>query len=701
MRSVFYTTALICFIASCNQKEEKNPLLAEFSAPHQTPPFDRIKAEHYEPAFEKAIAMAREDIETIIQTPAAPDFDNTIVALDRSGEQLNTISSIFFNLNSACTDDDMQQIAQRVSPKLTEYSNSIYMNPQLFGRVKQVYESTDRQLLNPEQQTLLEDTWKAFIKGGANLEGENKKRFSEITMELSQLGLKFDENTLAETNGFQLHITDEKDLAGLPDGVIEMAAMTAKEKNAEGWIFTLHAPSYVPFMKYADNRSLREKMYRAYSSRGNHGNVYDNNEIIRKMVALRLEKAQLLGYNTYADYVLTDRMAQNPANVNHFLGELLAASHPHALADKKEAEEFARRKGFSGELQRWDWAYYSNQLKQEKYALDDEMLKPYFKLENVQQGVFSLANKLYGLTFKEVDNIPKYHEEVKTFEVYDHNGALLSILYTDFFPRESKGGGAWMTEFRGQHKDAAGNDIRPLVSIVMNFTKPTDSKPSLLTFDEVTTFLHEFGHALHGMLSQCTYNSTGGTNVRRDFVELPSQIMENWALEKEWLDTWAVHYQTGEKIPQEYITRIHEAANFQSGYQSDRQLSFGLVDMAWHSVTTPVTGSIQEFENQAMAPTEAFPVIDSSNFSTAFGHIFGGGYAAGYYSYKWAEVLDADAFSVFRQKGIFDPETATSFRTNILEKGGSEHPMILYKRFRGQEPSTDALLERSGLKNKE
>lgn len=700
MKQKLYMTSLILLLIACEDNTKKNPLLREFATPHQTPPFDQIKITDYEPAFEETIALARKDIENIANAKTAPDFENTIAALDRAGKQLNTVSSIFFNLNSACTNDEMQQIAQQISPKLTAYSNSVYMNPRLFERVRQVYESKTQLQLTPEQQTLLEDTWKSFIKGGANLEGEAKQRFTEITMELSRLGLKFDENTLAETNNFTLHVTNEEELSGLPESTLEMAAMTAKEKGMDGWVFTLHAPSYIPFMKYADNRELREKMYRAYSSRANHGNATDNNEVIRKMVALRLEKARLLGYNTYAEYVLTDRMAQTPAAVNTFLSELLAASHPFALQEKQEVEEFARRNGFTGELQRWDWAYYSNKLKQEKYALDDEMLKPYFKLENVQQGVFGLANKLYGLTFQEVYNIPKYHEEVKTFEVYDQAGEFLAVLYTDFFPRESKGGGAWMTEFRGQHKTAEGQDIRPLVSIVMNFTKPTDSKPSLLTFDEVTTFLHEFGHSLHGMLSQCTYNSTGGTNVYRDFVELPSQLMENWALEKEWLDTWAVHYQTGEKIPQEYIERIRRAANFQSGYQSDRQLSFGMVDMAWHSITEPFTGSIQQFENGAMSSTEAFPVVDSSSFSTAFGHIFGGGYAAGYYSYKWAEVLDADAFSVFKQKGIFDRETADSFRKNILEKGGSEHPMTLYKRFRGQEPTPDALLERSGLKKK-
>ena len=690
MKTTVYTT---------NTQQDENPLLSGFRTPYQTPPFDRIKTAHYEPAFDKAIEEARKEITALAASSEEPGFENTIAALDRAGELLDTVSSLFFNLNSACTNEEMQQIAQRVSPRLAEYSNAIYMNPELFQRVKQVYHQKENLRLTPEQATLLENTWKAFVKGGANLPEEARKRFREITMELSRLSLKFEENTLAETNGFSLHVTDRQQLSGIPEGTLEMAAQNAREKGMEGWLFTLHAPSYIPFMKYADNRNLREKMFRAYGSRGNRGNQYDNNDIIRRITALRLEKARLLGYSTYAGYVLGNRMAKTPENVNRFLNQLLEASHPYALAEKKEVEEFARRNGFREQLQRWDWAYYSNKLKQEKYALDDEMLKPYFQLENVQQGVFGLANKLYGLTFREVDNIPKYHEDVKTFEVHDGDGKFLAILYTDFFPRESKSGGAWMTEFRGQHK-IGGQDIRPLVSIVMNFTKPTASKPSLLTFDEVTTFLHEFGHSLHGMLSQCTYNSTGGTNVYRDFVELPSQLMENWALEKEWLDTWAVHYRTGEKIPREYITRIREAANFQSGYQSDRQLGFGMVDMAWHSITSPVTGTIREFETEAMKSTETFPDVATSCFSTGFGHIFGGGYAAGYYSYKWAEVLDADAFSVFRQKGVFDKATATAFRQNILEKGGSEHPMTLYERFRGRQPTIDALLERSGLKRK-
>ncbi len=670
-----------------------NPLLQPF----QLPPFQQIQMQHYLPAFKTAIQEALTEIEHIAHTPEPPTFQNTIEALEYAGEQLNRISALFFNLNSACTNPEMQKIAQQISPDLTQYANSITMNPALFDRVKQVYENKKNLSLTPEQHTLLDDTWKSFIRGGANLKGEERKKYKEITTELSCLSLQFEENVLAETNSYELLLTDEQDLAGLPDSSKEAAKLNAQEKGKKGWLFNLHAPSYVPFMKYADKRELREELFKAYSSRGNHENAYNNTEIIRKITALRLEKARLLGYPTYADYVLANRMAESTSEVNSFLDTLFQASHPAAIREKEEVEAFAHQNGFQKELQRWDWAYYSNKLKQKKFALDDEMLKPYFPLEKVEKGIFSLANRLYGISFQEVNNIPKYHPEVKTFEVRDENNHFLSILYTDYFPRNNKNGGAWMTEFLTQHMQN-GKDIRPQISLVMNFTRPTPQQPSLLTFDEVTTFLHEFGHALHGMLSRNTYNSTAGTNVYRDFVELPSQIMENWALEKEWLDQWATHYQTGEKIPQEYIDKIKKAANFQSGYQNDRQISFARIDMAWHSIKEPINEPICQFEQKAIQSTELFPSVTGSCFSTAFGHIFDGGYAAGYYSYKWAEVLDADAFSLFKERGIFDRETARSFRQNILEKGGSEHPMELYVRFRGHKPSVDALLERSGLK---
>lgn len=697
MRNTTFMAAIILLVASCG-KTQQNPLLSDFATPHQTPPFDKIKTEHYEPAFDTAIEEAQKELTQIASSKETPTFENTIVALDNVGERMGAISGIFFNLNACLTDSLMQDIAQNVSPKLTSFSHSIYMNPELFARVKQVYEQKESLNLNPEQTTLLENTWKSFIDGGANLEGAAKERFKEISIELSKLSLTFDKNELAETNAYELHVTDEKDLSGLPDGAKEMAAMTAKQRGKEGWVFTLQYPSMGPLMKYADNRKLREDIYRANASRGHKANENNNEDVVKKITALRLEKANIMGYDTYADYALTSRMANSPETVNTFIEELHAASYPFNVKDKKEVEDFARKNGLNGELQRWDWSYYSNKLMQEKYALDDEMLKPYFKLENVQKGIFDLSTRLYGITFKEVTNIPVYHPEVKTYEVYDNDGSFLAILYTDFFPRESKGGGAWMTEFRGQ-KMKDGKDQRPLVSLVMNFTKPTDTKPSLLTFNEVTTFLHEFGHALHGIFGKATYGSTSMDGVYRDFVELPSQFMENYALEKEWLDTWAVHYETGEQIPQEFIDKIKRSSNFQSGYTSDRQLSFGMVDMAWHTIKAPVTEDLVTFEQRAMGKTETMPFVEGSAFSTAFGHIFAGGYAAGYYGYKWAEVLDADAFSLFKQNGIFDKATAESFRRNILEKGATEHPMTLYKRFRGEEPGVDALLERSGLKN--
>ncbi len=684
----------LILLLTLHEDTKQNPLLKDFTTPYETPPFNLIKTEDYEPAFNTAIEEAKAEIEAIATSPTEATFENTIVALDAAGERLNRIAEIFFNLNSCLTNEEIQEIAQRVSPKLTEYGHSIYMNTALFHRVQKVRENCRN--LDPEDSRLLESTWKAFIDGGANLEGEAKKRFKEISIELSKLSLTFDKNELAETNNFELHLTDEADLAGLPEGVREAAAIAAQEKGKEGWIFNLQAPSYIPFLRYADNRQLREKIYKAYSRRGFQANEYNNEEIVKRITALRLEKARIMGYNTYAEYALTKRMAKNPENVNRFIEQLHGPSYKASCHEKEEVEAFAQKHGLEGELQRWDWPYYSNKLKQEKYAFDDEMLRPYFQLENVQQGIFGLATKLYGITFEKISNIPVYHEDVTTFKVNDRDGNFLAILYLDFFPRESKTTGAWMTQFRGQ-RQRNGKDIRPLVSLVMNFTKPTPSKPSLLTFNEVTTFLHEFGHALHGMLSRCRYDGTSMDSVYRDFVELPSQFMENYALEKEWLDTWAVHYQTGEKIPQEFIDKIRKSANFQSGYASDRQLCYGMIDMAWHSITQPVSEPLIEFERRVMSRTEIMPTVEGSAFSTAFGHIFAGGYAAGYYGYKWAEVLDADAFSVFKKQGIFNPETASSFRHNILERGNSEDPMELYKRFRGQEPTVDALLERSGL----
>ncbi|WP_235208132.1 M3 family metallopeptidase [Saccharicrinis fermentans] len=683
---------------SCNQKStmNTNPLLEEFSTVHNTPPFDQIQSSHYLPAFKEAIIKAKADIDKIVSSTEEPTFENTILALEYAGKQLNDVSNIFFNINSAETNEEIQAIAREVSPLLTEYSNDIVLNETLFRKVKTVYDSRNKLNLNEEQLKLLEDSYKGFERKGALLKGEDKERYRSITSKLSQLTLQFGENILAETNGYKLHITDEADLSGLPAGIIEAAATVAKSENKEGWIFTLQFPSYVPFMKYADNRELRRQMYMAYSTRANHDNEYDNKEIITQIVNLRLEKAKLLGYENHAQFILEERMAQTPEKVNTFLDELFARSIDFAKNEIAEVETFAQKNGLKDQLQRWDFSYYSEKLKAEKFDFTEEMTKPYFQLEKVIDGVFGLANSLYGISFKENKNIPVYHKEVKAYEVLDEDGSFLAVLYLDFHPRSGKRGGAWMTNYREQYiKD--GKNIRPFVSLVCNFSRPTEDTPSLLTHNEVTTFLHEFGHGLHGMLANTTYQSLSGTNVYRDFVELPSQLLENWGTEKEWLKLVGKHYKTGEVIPDELVDKILASSNFQSGYLSVRQLSFGMNDMAWHSINTPFKGLVTEFEKEAMAKTELFPQVEGTCFSTAFSHIFSGGYAAGYYGYKWAEVLDADAFKAFKKNGIFNKETAASFRKNILSKGGTKHPMELYVAFRGQEPTPDALLERSGL----
>ena len=680
-----------------NEVKETNPLLKEWNTPHQTPPFTEIKHKHFIPAIDATLKEAKDEVDVIINGTDQPTFQNTIVALEVAGEKLERVTSVLFNLNSAHTDDEIQAIARDVSPKLSEFSNYISLNEKLFRKVKAIYAQKEKLNLTPQNLQLLEKKFLGFVRSGANLEGDAKKRYAEITTELSQLSLKFDENVLAETNAFQLIVTNEKDLAGLPDYEIEAAAQAAKSKGKEGWLFTLHGPSFVGFMKYADNSQLREQMYRAYTSRGFQKNDKNNEEIIRKTVNLKLEKAKLLGFKNHAEYVLAERMAENPQKVNDFINQLHLASRPAAEKDAAEVQTFAKKLGLKDPLQRWDWSYYSEKLKNANYGFDEQQVKPYFQLEKVQAGVFDLATRLYGLTFKENKTIPVYHPDATAYEVFDEDGSFLSVLYLDFFPRESKNGGAWMNDLRPESK-VNGKDIRPIITVVCNFTKPTETKPSLLTFNEVTTFLHEFGHALHGMMAKTIYPSQSGTNVYRDFVELPSQVMENWATQKEWLDLFAVHYETGEKIPAELVQKLIDAENFQAGYASERQLSFGMNDMAWHSITEPMNGDIVEFEQKAIASTELFEPVAGSCLSTAFSHIFAGGYASGYYGYKWAEVLDADAFSVFKKNGIFDRATATLFRKNILEKGGTEHPMKLYVAFRGQEPSIEPLLERSGLK---
>jgi len=671
-------------------------LTQKFQTKYDTAPFSQIKMEDYQPAFIENIAAAKEEIDAIINNPAEPTFENTIEALEFSGNALDRLSSIFFNLNSAETCDEMQKIAQKVSPLLTEFSNDITLNEDLFKRIKTVYDQKDSLNLSVEQATLLDKKFKSFSRNGALLSEDKKTKLREIDTELAKLKLTFGENVLAETNNYQLHITNESDLKGLPEGAIEAANSLAKSKDLEGWIFTLDFPSYIPFVTYADNRELRKEMAIAAGKKAFQGNEFDNKEITLKIAKLRFERANLLGYTTHSHFVLEERMAQNPDKVKSFLNDLLAKAKPAAQKEFAELTAFAKELDGIDQLEKWDGAYYSEKLKQKLFNLDDEKLKPYFQLENVLNGAFTIAGKLYGLTFTEVFDIDKYHEEVTTYEVKDEFGELVSIFYADFFPRKGKRNGAWMTSFKSQSiKD--GVNERPHISNVCNFTKPTETKPSLLTFNEVTTLFHEFGHGLHGMLANTTYPSLSGTSVYWDFVELPSQVMENWCYEPEALALFAKHYQTGEIIPQEYVEKIKESASFQEGMATLRQLSFGLLDMAFHSNNPTEIKDIKAFEKTAFAGTTLYPDVAENCMSVSFSHIFQGGYSSGYYSYKWAEVLDADAFEYFQEEGIFNKEVAAKFKDNILSKGGTELPMELYKRFRGKEPKADALLKRAGL----
>lgn len=673
-----------------------NPLLEKYNTPYETVPFDKIKTEHYMPAFEQGMKEHIKEIEAIVSNSKPATFENTIVALEKSGALLEKVSSPFFNLLSSETNDEMQEIAQKVSPLLSEHGNAITLNEKLFSRVKAVYDSRTSLKLTAEQQMLLQKTYDSFAENGANLSAKDKEIYKQISKDLSMLTLTFGQNGLKETNKWSLNITDKNLLSGLPQDVLDMLALNAKKANKEGWVLDLKATTYGPVMKYADNRDLRRELYMAYSTRNMLGGEFDNVENIRKIANLRLQMAKLLGHKSYADYSLVQRMAENKTNVYNLLDKLLVAYKPTAEKEYNELQSYASKNGAYFKIQSWDWAYYSEKLKAEKFDLTDEMLKPYFELENVKKGVFGLATKLYGIKFVKNKNIPVYHSEVDAYDVIDEKGKLVSVLYTDFHPREGKRAGAWMSEFKGQWMDGK-VDSRPHITIVMNFTRPTETKPALLTFDEYTTFLHEFGHALHGMLSKCTYESLSGTNVYRDFVELPSQIMENWGPEKAFLDGFAVHYQTGEKIPVELIKKIKDAENFNVANFCLRQLSFGFLDMAWHTIEVPYAGDVIKMEKDAMSKTQILPVINDVAMSPTFNHIFAGGYAAGYYSYKWAEVLDADAYSLFVKNGIFDKKTAASFRQNVLMKGGTEHPMTLYKRFRGQEPTIDALLKRHGI----
>ena len=672
-----------------------NPLLVESTAPHGAPQFTQITNEHYKPAFEQAVREARADIAAIVGNAQAPTFANTIEALEFSGRRLDRISNIFFNLNEAHTNDTMQALALELSPMLTEFSNDVSLDPKLFARVKAVYDRRESLGLNAEQRRLLEKTYKGFARSGAALSDGDKKIYRELTARLSELSLQFNQNSLAATNAFTLHVTDPAVVGELPDFVREGMAAEAKERGLDGWVVTLQIPSMVPFMTYSSNRALKEKLWRAYNTRC-VGGEFDNSAIVEEIADKRLQLAGLLGYETYADYVLEERMAESYPTVNAFLAELLDRAVEAARRDVETVAGYARAQGFDAELMPWDFGYYSEKLKHERYELSEELTKPYFQLENVRRGMFEVANRLYGITLRENPEIPVYHPDVKAYEVFDADGSFLAVLYMDFFPRASKRGGAWMTEFRQQGVEN-GVETRPLISVVYNFTKPTDSLPSLLTFDEVTTMLHEFGHALHGIFAAGTYPSLTGTAVYRDFVELPSQIMENWAYEKEFLDLFAVDYRTGEKMPAELIRRILDAKNYLAAYSHIRQVAYGLCDMAWHSVSEPVKMPVVDFEKKAIARAQVLPYVDGQCTSTSFGHIFSGGYAAGYYSYKWAEVLEADAFSLFKEKGIFDRETAASFRENILSKGGSEHPMKLYVRFRGHKPDTQALFDKMGI----
>jgi peptidyl-dipeptidase Dcp len=677
--------------------ENQNPFLTAYNTPHETTPFHLIQTEHFEPAVSAGIEEQNREIEEIIHNPETPTFANTIVALERSGKTLDRITTVFGNLLSAETSDEMQAIAERIMPQLTEHSNNISLNEKLFSRIKSVYESEEKSSLNQEEKMLLHNTYDGFIRSGANLSEKQKERFRELSSELSILTLKFSQNNLKEKNSYELPLTSEQ-LEGLPESAMAAYAQTAKEKGKENYIVTLDAPSYIPFMKYCKNRELREQLHRAYNTQCTHDNEYNNLEIVKKLVNLRLERAQLLGFETAADYVLSKRMAANSNNVYQLLNQLLEAYTPAALKEVAEVQALAKeQEGEDFQLMPWDWAYYSRILKEKKFNLDEESLRPYFELNRVIEGVFGLATRLYGITFQENKDIPVYHADVKAYEVYDKDNTFLAVLYTDFHPRASKRSGAWMTSYKEQWTDEKGNS-RPHISVTMNFTKPSAEKPALLTFGEVNTFLHEFGHALHGMFANTTYQSMSGTNVYWDFVELPSQIMENFAIEKEFLNTFAKHYQTGESIPSGLIQRLVDASNFNVAYACLRQLSFGFLDMAWYTRTTPFDGDVRTYEKEAWQKAQVLPDIEDACMTVQFSHIMAGGYSAGYYSYKWAEVLDADAFSLFKEKGIFNEETANSFRENVLSKGGTEHPMVLYKNFRGKEPNINALLERNGIK---
>lgn len=683
-----------------NSMQGQNPFFETYSTPHGTFPFDKIKTEDYVPAIHEGIRLQNAEIDAIIHNLEAPTFSNTILPYEKSGELLHDVSTVFGNLLSAETNDELQELAKEIMPLMSEHENNISLNEDLFARIKAVYDQRKKEVLNPEQTKLLEEIYNGFVRNGANLQGEAKDKYRSLCKELSLLTLQFSENNLKETNDYQLVLTEKSQLSGLPESAIDAAAEMANEKGMKGWVFTLQTPSYSPFMTYADNRDLRHELYMAYNTRCAHDNTANNLEIVKRITNIHMEIAQLLGYDNFAEYNLQERMAQNSDAVYKLLNQLLDAYTPTAQKEYSEVQALARSQQVDNfVLMPWDWAYYSHKLKDQKFNIDDEMLRPYFELNKVKEGVFGLATKLYGITFKQNSNIPVYHKDVDAYEVFDKDGQFLAVFYTDFHPRAGKRSGAWMTSYKGQWIDEkTGKNNRPHISIVMNFTKPTQDKPALLTFDEVETFLHEFGHSLHGIFGNSTYESLSGTNVYWDFVELPSQFMENFAIEKEFLHTFARHYQTGELIPDELVQRIVDSSNFNAAYACLRQVSLGLLDMAWYTRNTSFEGDVKAYEKKAWEKAQILPSVEETCMSTQFSHIFAGGYSAGYYSYKWAEVLDADAFSLFKEQGIFNPETASSFRENILSKGGTEHPMTLYKRFRGQEPTIEALLIRNGIK---
>lgn len=673
-----------------------NSLNQYFDTPHNTAPFSQIKNEDFIPAFDAALATARQEIGAIAANSSVPTFENTLEAMAFSGMQLDRISSLFFNLHSAETNDELEEIAQEIAPKLSAFSNDILLNAELFQRVKTVYDQKETLQLTTEQEKLLTTTYKSFVRNGALLSDEEKSTLRDLDQEMAVLKLQFGKKILDDQNAYRLHIVKEEDLAGLPHGTIEAAAELAKSEGKEGWMFSLDYPSLIPFSTYAENRELRKEIAIANGKKAFQANENNNEETVLKIVQLRHKRARLLGYKTHAHYVLEERMATSPEKVNTFLLDLLTKAKPAALREFEELTAFAKELDGIDHLEKWDGAYYSEKLKQKRFSLDDELLKPYFQLENVLNGVFEVAKKLYGLHFTEVNTIDKYHEDVKTYEVSDENGQFVAVFYADFFPRKGKRNGAWMTSFKNQYiKD--GINERPHVSIVCNFTKPTATKPSLLTFNEVTTLFHEFGHALHGMLANTTYPGLSGTSVVWDFVELPSQVLENWCYEKETLELFAKHYETGEMIPMEYIDKIKESSSFLEGMATLRQLSFGMLDMAWHGQDPSNITNLKAFEVEQFAPTQLYPDVKENAMSTSFSHIFNGGYSSGYYSYKWAEVLDADAFEYFKENGIFNRTIADKFKENVLSKGGTEDPMQLYIKFRGQEPKVDALLRRAGL----